>query len=306
MKEIGNGLEVFRADNEVDLQGRNYPSSHCGDDPTEADSGFQMFGGQWLVRYLMGKDLQGYVAPHSVPKACWNDAVPEWVQKGWYSKPGDPDWPTAGGTKPFTRSGPYLTADAIKVKAMKDLPSFNKSSTAVVDNNLVMVDTFEMPIVYYSADSKYADQPNANIATTKYEVDPNSGLVLYGYPGIYNFGDNAYITGGCTCACFPNGLCSCQCFGTPDYATGTKDPNNTWFPEAWYESPPGSIDNPAWETGLSASGNTFPYFILNKSAFDSTPAGRKTVQPVRRDNFLLMSPGKDGRFGTSDDIKNFE
>ncbi len=297
MKEIGNGLEVFRTDNEADLKGQNYPSSHCGDDPTEAGAAFQMFGTQLLVRYLMGKDLQGYVAPRTVPRSYW-DAELDWQQKGWYDKPGDPDFP-AGATAAFARCGPYITADAVKVKAPKDLPGFNHSSTDPKDTNLLMIDTFEMPILYYAADSRYADVPNANIATTKYLASTDPNIPGMGYPGIYNFGDNALLTGGWACACAPSGLCSCDHFDPPNLG-GSSDPNASWFPEGWVD------EAPDWTTAVSTMGNSFPYFIMNKTAFDSTPTDRKTVQPVRKDNFILLSPGKDGRFGTTDDITNFQ
>jgi prepilin-type N-terminal cleavage/methylation domain-containing protein len=301
MKEIGSGLEVFRTDNEAELKGLNYPSSHAGDDPTEDSGGFQIFGGQLLVRYLMGKDLQGYVVPSSVPKQFWNATDPgsSWVQKGWYDKPGDTNFPT-GATAPFPRCGPYITADAVKVKAPKTLPGFPKDVTSpddLMNTNLIMVDTFEMPILYYAADSRYSDTPSATIATTRVmqSPDPNNPSGM-GYPGIYNFGDNAYLTGGSAMACL-NGCCTPGGPWSAPRLGGSGDPNACWFPAEW-------DDTPMTKDDIATKGNSFPYYIMNKSAYDSS--GQKTVQPVRRDSFLLISPGKDGRFGTSDDITNFQ
>jgi prepilin-type N-terminal cleavage/methylation domain-containing protein len=296
MKEIGNGLEVFRTDNEAELRGLNYPSSRAGDDPTEDNSGFQMFGAQHLVRYLMGKDLQGYVAPKSVPKQFWNDIDPgsSWVQKGWYDKPGDTNFPT-GASAPFPRCGPYITSDAVRVKAAKDLPGLPHGSFEVKDTNLLMIDTFEMPILYYAADSRYSDAPSANIATTMMMESPDPNSTGMGYPGIYIFGDNAYFTGGTAMACL-NGLCTPGEW-PPPLLGGSVDPNARWFPAEW-------DDTPMTKDDIATKGNSFPYYIMNKTAYESS--GNKTVQPVRRDSFLLISPGKDGRFGTADDIANFQ
>ncbi len=49
---------------------------------------------------------------------------------------------------------------------------------------------------------------------------------------------------------------------------------------------------------------------MNKQAFETTfalhGASEATVTPQRRDSFLLWSPGKDGQFGTGDDVMNFQ
>jgi hypothetical protein len=48
---------------------------------------------------------------------------------------------------------------------------------------------------------------------------------------------------------------------------------------------------------------TFQYYILNKDAYKSTSG--LTAKPYRTESFLLMAPGKDGWFGTADDVTNF-
>ncbi|HPM23890.1 MAG TPA: type II secretion system protein, partial [Phycisphaerae bacterium] len=72
MKAAGEGLELFRNENEQELRGNNYPPSTPGDDPTESGNNNspgneELCGAQWLVRYLLGKDLNGYVARRNVP-----------------------------------------------------------------------------------------------------------------------------------------------------------------------------------------------------------------------------------------------
>ena len=90
LKGIGDGLEMFRSENDSDLHGESYPSSTPGDDPTESGDNSapgqeEIFGSQWLVRYLMGKDLGGYVSRQDVPRSVLDVAEPGWEQKYWYS-----------------------------------------------------------------------------------------------------------------------------------------------------------------------------------------------------------------------------
>ena len=57
---------------------------------------------------------------------------------------------------------------------------------------------------------------------------------------------------------------------------------------------------------------TFQYYILNKETFEATGGYEDeeerqqppTVVPYRRDSFLLITPGRDGLFGTADDVTN--
>ncbi len=297
MKEAGHGLAVFGTENEPDLKGQEYPPSTLDQDPTvsgEDDMTYGIGGAQWLVRYLMGKDLKGYISPRFVPK---NPSAPVGgEQVGWYIDPNNP-----GDDPGYGRSGPYLTPDSVKLATTRSLSAFqrytNDFKEAYLDN-YVFVDTFDMPIAYYAADSRYADKPDANIATSYKPppADPNTG-----FAGIYNYGDNAPLTGGCGCSA----LGFCQCFAVPDYVTGNRenDPEKYWFPFDWKEAPPGT---PPWTdptNGITSKRYSFPYFIMNKGAFDASNG--KVVTPNRKDSFILVSPGKDGKFGTADDITNF-
>ncbi len=289
------GLELFRSENSDECR-NGYPSSTMGDDPTYDKNEWQIFGSQWLVRYLMGRDLKGYVPPRMVPKKFWGS--PGWEQKGWYDQPGDPDFPPTA-TAPFPRVGPYLSADGVKVKAPKELTGWDSSlgETDAKSVNPVFVDTFDMPILYYAANTSLASRSDANPVTTELPQPPDQSE---GYFGIYNFGDNIMFTGGCTCGA---GICACisswDFGGGPSPLAYGKDGNQD---QSWDKKPP------KWREVVDFP-NTWVNYIANKSVLESTRGTDgipRSVVPVRKESFLLISPGKDGLFGTSDDICNFE
>jgi hypothetical protein len=198
------------------------------------------------------------------------------------------------------RAGPYLAPDAVAIRAPKDLPTrlSPPPDESARDKNLVFVDAFEMPILYYAANARHASSPKANICTTR-----NEG----GYQGVYNFGDNAMFTGGKTCRSAPSGLCIDFTASAAPFSVvlggngGTTGPLE-WGLTAFETTPP--ADAAAWATAVKAAPNSFAAFILDRAAFESS--GEKTVIPVRKDGYILLSPGKDGLFGTRDDVANFE
>jgi len=291
-KSIGDSLEVFRSDNPDEFAGDAFPSSKAGDDPTEkgdnsADGEEDLFGAQWLVRYLMGKRLDGYVARKNVPSAFFQNEEKGWEQKAWYDDPNSPNWPQNGPTEALTRSGPYLPPEGIRIKAPKDmyLEGRKVDPTLLRFRNPVIVDAFDMPILYYSANPMQGAKGNANPAT----YDGTK------YPGVYTYKDNALFTG----LCYEGGCHS----GYPYWNFGNGAPPLNFGPVEWQDKAP------VWSTEIEAHPNSFPYYIMNKDAAQATrdPQTQKprSVVPVRRDSFLLISPGKDGLFGTGDDIKNF-
>jgi len=295
MKSLGDGLEMFRTENEEECRGNNYPSSKAGDDPTAEGNGSalgseQIFGAQWLVRYLMGKNLDGYVAKRSVPKV-WDESVPGedgWGQKLWYGKPGDTGWPDVL-TQPLARSGPYIPDAA--VKPPRDLPGSpvdDSSGTAPKWTNWVFVDAYGTPICYYAADSRYADTASATLTT--WTDDPNC-------PGIYEWRDNALFTGLTT----EDGGAEP---GLDPWDFGGGKHKLTFGPAAWQTDPTAQHDD------IKDHTLSFAYYVMNKQAFETTyglqGAQKAVVTPTKRDTFLLWSPGKDGRFGTGDDLMNFQ
>ncbi|MCK4341664.1 MAG: prepilin-type N-terminal cleavage/methylation domain-containing protein [Phycisphaerae bacterium] len=287
MKGIGDCLELFAGENDKEERGQRYPSSTAGDDPTENGNSTgedtDLFGAQWVVRYLMGKKMDGYVARDNVPRVYWGNEAGE-EQLGWYDNPGDANFPP-DRDQPFPRSGPYLTTDAVKTKLTGKLRGAPSDLSEVTANSPVIIDEYERPILYYAARTRQAAKTNANIAT--------SGGATY--DGIYNFGDNVLFTGGKLSS--PTGIAE---FETWDFGSGTN--KKLEFPADWERSDP-----PDWPVVILEHPMSFPHYIMNRHVFDSTDHGEGgSVIPCRKDSYLLITPGKDGQFGTQDDVTNFQ
>jgi prepilin-type N-terminal cleavage/methylation domain-containing protein len=316
MKAISDGVEMFVGENEEECHGQNYPPSAAGDDPTE-DGGApsdpsvgspalgeeQIFGCQWIVRYLMGKNLDGYVPKRNVPKSFDEIAKDGWKQKLWYGYPGDADWPD-GVTAPLPRVGPYMNNPPIKPP--RDITRLNGLLTD--DNrepkymNWVFVDAFGYPILYYAASSAYASA-NPKATPARYSDDPGHNNTR----GIYNWRDNALFTGLTVEPVTP---------GEQGQSEGGLDPWDfgggwhrlTFGPESWKDELTGdTIRQQVKDHPFS-----FAYQIMNRQAFetsydstDSHDPRTFIVTPARRDSFILLSPGKDALYGTGDDVKNW-
>jgi len=299
MKNMGDGFEMFVNENSAELRGQNYPSSKAGDDPTEAGNNTaigseDMSGAQWAVRCIMGKKIDGYVPRRVVPPAFY--ATPPAAgseQVGWYDNPGDSTWPTNGPTEALPRSGPYLEPGAVKLKAPKALAGSTAPATDTSPryNNPVIVDSFDMPILYYAANSVQAANVKANITAYDYD-DPNNPTANLG--GIYTFRDNAMFTGMCDeSGCDP---------ASPWWNLGGGEHKLNYGPSTW-KTQPENI-----RTEISAHPSSFAYYILNREAWESSnpDTSKRALVPNRRDSYILISPGKDGRFGTGDDVMNFQ
>ena len=291
MKAMGDGLENFRTDYPRETVGDSYPSSAGGDDPTEAESGVEIFGAQWLVRYLMGKNLDGYIPPRSVPKRYWGTTAGE-EQVGWYSDPPEVTDPPA---EPFPRAT-YLVPDGDSVAAPRDMTGAPASAVGAIYENPVLIDTYGGPILYYAANATVANRGNAPIVTGDDDV----------YKALFNSGDNAMFTGGKVC--FGRGAVR-QCVGPfePwDFGGGTH--SKFEFPWQDWSDPDTTPDFADPDDGVPGEPESFAYFIMNKGIYETTydeDTQRGSVVPCRKDSFLTISPGKDGLFGTADDLTNF-
>ncbi|MGE0481506.1 MAG: type II secretion system protein [Phycisphaerae bacterium] len=289
LKSIGDGLELFR--NELESEFRGYPPSRTTnttdpsfnrDDPTE--SGNQhISGAQLLVRYLMGKDFNGYVSRRSVPRAMIDAAVTGYEQRDWYVTT-----PTGYNTiGALPRSGPYLPAEGIRTAQPKDVPGApipptNTADVRADDRTMeqpVMLDTFEYPILYYSANTQRSADASAPMA----RFDEASGV-----KGIYQFKDNGLWTGLCL-GTRTGAICT-----TPwwDFGAGKHHISNF-----------GPTDPPD-RTNVADDNETFCYYVMNRNAYETT--NEQTVTPVKKDSFILISAGRDGLYGTRDDVTNFQ
>ncbi len=271
LKSYGEALEMYRNDNETDESSRvtnGYPPSAHAQDLTEADTPY-LPGACWLVRHLMGKDMKGYASP----KAAGSLPPTE-----WYDFNGD--------VPKVERVGPYLeSAKAVRVKDLPQSPTNPQATWGNQREQQVLVGTFGYPVLYYVANPAQAQRTRAHIAT--YGEPTNE-------PGIYNFKDNGLFTGQCTGTLATGGMCT--------MASWHFQGDDSHYLEFFGSEPPD-------RTLIMGEVGTFPYYILHKNLYESTldPAAPQdvTTTPHRKNSFLLITPGKDGIYGSSDDVKNF-
>lgn len=279
MKAIESGLEMFRTENENEFSG--YPASTVRDDPTE-EAEQDMYGASWLVRYLMGKDLNGYVPRKNVPAPLLPGGAlyggDNYEQKGWY----DLDDSDGNTYAPLDRAGPYITPGSVKISKLSDLPGSYLGAPLSVEQQeqLVMIDAFGFPILYYSANQAVASKLGSLMAQYERNPDPPDPSFRR---GVFTYEDNALFTGMCV-----EGSCT-----APGWDFGV--PNEWNFCQE--EEPD--------DENVTEDVNSFCYYILDRDAFEATESNPvPTVQPKRRDSFLLISGGRDGEYGTSDDVNN--
>lgn len=277
IKAIGDGLELFRGENDAECrQTGGYPPSTARDDPTE--DGMQLiFGAQWVVRYLVGKDLKGFAPRRNVPAAVLEKATTEWEENGWYdsTSPNDPN--------AVPRVGPYVQPDGlrlVKPSALPGKPAAAPDCDEKTFEQYVAVDVFGYPILYYAANVRYGARADAVLAS----FDGTQ-------PGVYTLKDNALFSG----------MCKSSACTFPRWDFGQTTVLKTPLEDFGEDDPPVAKD---------IKPDTFPYFVLNRSAWeqskDPESGERKLALPVRKDSYLLIAPGPDGLYGTSDDVKNFE
>lgn len=142
--------------------------------------------------------------------------------------------------------------------------------------SLCFLDTFGQPVLYYRAN---VGKPA--LADDEEDLTQNAG--------IYNLNDNAYIT-GCT-----HGYQGLDLGAGPDPELTNRFHR---LARITYDNPNPSPTNPQLEIQDIDPGS-FARTIWN-------PNSVAVSRPHREDSFILLSAGPDGRFGTSDDIANFE
>ncbi len=272
IKNIGDALELFRNDNQTDRTAREtnaYPPSRQAEDPATAGTQ-NIMGAHWLVRYLMGKDLRGYAPRCNVPAALLNAGGPA-EEVPWYEA-------DAGGHFNVDRVEPYLPPEQTRIVPTRDLPGAAASGHPMSDfEQQVFTDEFGYAILYYVADPSQASRKTAYLAAFDYST-----------PGIYGFKDNGMLTGLCKAG---------ACYQPPwDYGFGNH------VIEDFGADPP----IPAT---VAATTGSFQHYILNKKLHNATlnlpGSAAPTAVPYRMSSFMLIAPGYDGLYGTSDDPRNF-
>jgi prepilin-type N-terminal cleavage/methylation domain-containing protein len=273
LSALAKGCEMFQ--NEMG----QYPRS-SGGNPFEAANypatqppAVPLSGAQWLMLQLAGPDFQGYV------KATGTPTAQDWLN--WYN----PQWvPPQGQTVP-PRLSRYVDVTGKIAKSpdvyAKDqgltLPDALKlgtqGDTNWPNNRLPFaVDAFGYPVLYYVANEQ-----------AKMPFSEWNGTVQAAV-GRYDQKDNAPITG----------------FGAaqPGFELGAGKPH-PMATLGWSSSTPNNRPDPA---------ASFAGKVYDRGLFDQNLRGSNLgkVWPYRPDTFQLYSPGRDGLYGTSDDVTNFE
>jgi type II secretory pathway pseudopilin PulG len=289
-------LEMFKNENQSDFgQTGGYPPSFAhppipgfafdayeGKCPFVDQTPPVVFGAQWLPATLMGFDANGYIARSSVPKKNNLEKQP-W---DWYK----PD-PLGDGTL-IARQQLYLDPNKTRTVATEQLVG-KPNSTLFPDWDKVkrlrvIVDAFDMPILYYVASPH--GRPT-NMTADKRDKDNNysGGVQEVGVP-YYFHQDNEGFTGNETQDGWDFG-------GRPTGHAIAK---------------PGDKLTPV-ELLDPANKETFAHYIVDRKIYaemvaaaqaNNPPPDTTQLRPVNADSFLLISAGPDSRFGTIDDVSN--
>ncbi len=303
---IGTGLQMFKADNAKDFpQTNGYPPSfshpviNSGGTPifSAADSLAGKFpfvdgrptvsGAHWLPAMLMGVDQQGYISRKKVPKAALKDV------EVWYTADG-----SSATTVALERSNLYVDPGNVRTVRTTDIRGRSNSEFYVpgkdkfLDDLTVIVDLFDQPLLYYAANTHGRD---TNMVEDKREADNNysgSAEQTKG-PAYYFHQDNVMFTGN-------------------KQVTGNEPPSGWDF---------GGLQNghaiaeagAGWTAPNLADPEikyreSFARYICDRKllkTFTDQTSDKTKLRPVNPDSFLLISAGVDGRYGSTDDPRNF-
>lgn len=242
-----------------------------------AQAKIPLSGAQWLMIQLQGPDKNGYVRPTEENDFDGDHRI---TKKDWL------DWYALQPSRKYSRFGPYVTADD-KTRATPvtlsasdpdaTMPAVLSTDSGTSEWNSSRIPFFigghSDPILYYAA-TVGAEEP--------YTTGAEGSLVV----GVYDMADNAMFTGSENLlGRFPyqgNGIRGVlHPLGKLGY-----DPANK------FQQPPPE---------------TFAEYTYDRSVFQTTqrPSGDGVVKPYNPDSFLLIAAGRDGLFGTADDVRNF-
>lgn len=307
---LSQGLEAYSAESAL---GNSYPPSNSDKTPDNVGDlklprtvspyrdgyygeGNYIQGAGLLVWALAGADLLGTPGFKPTQYDDWGNSTSRVYDSSNPSKSGlyalYPDNHTRAGEPVHERYGPYVDPSQVKVSqngGTETNPQFHipVEAKALGDNLYstpkrpfpMFLDAFGYPVLYYRADP--AGRQMADGQPEYFVSSPRDR-------GIYHWGDNAGLV--------PPPESGGDPFGT---STGlilndTLDIGNrdAWHRLAWDENG-ATGDPPRFEPG------TFQGYIQDY-AVTAKP------RPHRADSYLLISPGYDGRYGTADDIANFD
>ncbi len=316
IRALETGLETYRADTRLD---GDYPPSVfttlakspyvTANDTTQ----IPVCGANLLVWGLAGADLLGTPGFRNLDRSnssstandIYHDPFGEWCSDtgaGTFSSGTKPRlYTVVNGQPAISRSGPFVDVSNTRmskfvtgqgyfeIPAAKNVVLTPNANLGVL-SSYCFLDSFDQPILYYKANP-----------IAPYMVDAGSALVsggsydlyrvandTYNPSGIYNLRDNAPITGMISS--------SSTVFQGMDFGAGRIPRTDSAIQYHGIAA-----------LGASMSGSNFQIDNL-RGSFASTLRNQNvltTFRPHNSDSFILLSAGKDGIFGSADDIGNF-
>lgn len=299
LDSIKVGLEMFKNENGSEFpQTNGYPPSFAHPplssfgnytfDPLQGEYPFhpddakpQIYGAQWLPAILMGPDAQGYIKRSAVPKSQTPLQPPQWYK------------PDAVPDRPIDRSPLYVTTENAPTKKSREIAGRRPDDFFEDWNDMqdmpVFVDGWDQAILYYASNS-------AGRATNMVE-DERDSENNYGNsnqskgPPFYFHQDNEGFTGKDGRAGWDFGISA----GKHAIARAGEDLTAPELLEA---------DNR----------DTFAHYIVDRKVYAHIRGVKESgtgsvppetpLRPVNADTYLLISPGVDGIYGTTDDVSN--
>lgn len=285
MNGLATGLETYRGD----AGGGSYPPSHSDNPkpedrnlikhPLQTDQEARVAGAHLLVQAMVGADLLGSPGFRDLDRDgfWWNDT--DLGKNGLYELTEDKEPVVSRYGAGYVDS--RMIERVVPLSKLQDefvirhWPDEQIATSGTADQP-VFLDAWGVPVLYYRANSS---------ATRMIGGDK---------PGVYWQEDNNLITGSVDSK-FTNykgiDFGGGKVGGTSDAADFFHKIVKVLCPEP--KDPPLDVQstNPLYE-------NNFARFII-----DSSVKTRPT--PVQKDSYLLISAGKDLRYGTDDDVTNW-
>ncbi|MEP0844037.1 MAG: prepilin-type N-terminal cleavage/methylation domain-containing protein [Phycisphaerae bacterium] len=283
LSAIEKALEIF----ENDFKG--YPASDSTrDDPIVSGmpnavngNNIRLQGAHWLARALCGPDTLGLDTGGLLLRD--RTQVTTDSSNKLAAANGGASGVDFSAVYNSDRKGSYLDDNRVLVKDTDTSKFSNVATQAPRSPNsrggtgrFVIVDAFNWPILYYRANPK---------ATAPFWTPRNTNHQR----GVYNLSDNEQITGSSEGNIEPWDFAS----------TGFKHGLGHFGPaQTQYATNPDAVETPP---PADYKGKNFADYLHEHRAHD---AG-SVIKPVKPETFVLISPGKDGLYGTNDDVNNF-
>jgi len=277
ISSIEKSLEVFENDYKA------YPES--GSDRVDPILGLgnpaitgnvRLMGAHWLARALSGPDTLGLDLGGLFLKD--KDKVTVDTNGRIQAVQGGGSGVQISDLRTIDRKGAYIEDPKVLIPDN----DASKFSIAGPTGRLVIVDAFNFPVLYYKASPRARPYPFRNSARSKEGA------------GVYDQRDNIGITGGEA----DNVANNWDFAGTGQlHGLGYFGPSQSELISANPTNP--ETANPPDQR---YKGKNFADYFHEHRAHETG----NVIKPVKPDSFVLISAGKDGLYGTDDDVNNFD